>query len=121
MTLKVRATAKAITTTPAPIRIRADGHAELLTGEPDLLLGIPLTLPRNNSHADLASGDTLVLYTDGLIQKPGRRLADGQQRLMTSAEGFHTLPLPELLDRVLRDLVTDAPDDDCAVLAVRLR
>lgn len=105
---------------PAPVRIRADGRAELLEGAPDLLLGIPLDLPRRTSYADLESGDTLVLYTDGLIQKPGQRLAEGQQRLMESAREHHRRPLPEMLDSVLRDLVTDAPDDDCAVLAVRL-
>jgi serine phosphatase RsbU (regulator of sigma subunit) len=105
---------------PAPVRVRADGGSELLKGEPDLLLGIPLDLPRHTWHADLEAGDTLVLYTDGLIQRPGRRLAEGQQQLMRSAEQHHRLPLAQTLEGILRDLVTDAPDDDCAVLAVRL-
>ncbi|GLY28753.1 GAF domain-containing SpoIIE family protein phosphatase [Kineosporia sp. NBRC 101731] len=105
---------------PQPVLIRADGTTELLDGVPDLLLGIPLELPRQTRHTELNRGDTLVLYTDGLIQKPGRPLAEGQQRLMASAAEHQGLPLKEALDRVLQDLITGAPDDDCAVLGLRL-
>ncbi|MBT0767812.1 SpoIIE family protein phosphatase [Kineosporia sp. J2-2] len=105
---------------PHPLLVRANGDAELLTGEPDLLLGIPYEMSRSTRHVDLWPGDTLILYTDGLVQRHGRRLAEGQERLMESAAAHHLLPLGESLDNVLQDLITNAPDDDCAVLAVRL-
>nr|WP_269326691.1 GAF domain-containing SpoIIE family protein phosphatase [Kineosporia mesophila] len=105
---------------PQPVLIRADGTTELLAGAPDLLLGIPLDLPRQTRRAELNRGDTLILYTDGLIQRPGRTLAEGQRRLMASAAEHRGLPLKEALDRVLQDLISKAPDDDCAVLGLRL-
>ncbi|GAB3256454.1 GAF domain-containing SpoIIE family protein phosphatase [Kineosporia babensis] len=105
---------------PAPLVVQADGRTRLLDEPSDLLLGIPFDLRRHTHQTELAPGDTLVLYTDGLIERPGRTLSHGQEALCRSASEHYQRPAQEMLDHILRDLITNAPDDDCAVLVIRL-
>ncbi len=48
---------------------------------PEVLLGIDPTSPRTESVADLAPGSTLLLYTDGLVERRGRDLDVGVEEL----------------------------------------
>jgi serine phosphatase RsbU (regulator of sigma subunit) len=54
---------------PRPIVVRSDGSAELL-GEPGTLLGVFTDITVRPETTDLASGDVVVLYTDGLTDLP---------------------------------------------------
>ncbi|WP_285619631.1 GAF domain-containing SpoIIE family protein phosphatase [Kineosporia sp. NBRC 101677] len=105
---------------PPPLRVTGAGVATLLTPAPDLLLGMPFHLGRTTHELDLDPGDTLILHTDGLVQRAGRRISQGQESLLAAAREHHRLELPELLDRLLSELVDEGTDDDCAILAVRL-
>jgi anti-sigma regulatory factor (Ser/Thr protein kinase) len=64
-------------------------------------------------------GDTVVLYTDGLIERPGEHIDAGMQRLMSVVR--EAPPDPELLcDHVLDELVPAAGTlDDVALLTLR--
>ena len=65
----------------------------------------------------LARGDTLLLYTDGLIERRDRSIDDGLHELVDQLTGTDTLSLDELCDLLLR--AGDHHEDDTALLAVR--
>jgi serine phosphatase RsbU (regulator of sigma subunit) len=105
---------------PPPLLIRADGTAVLLERDPDLLLGLdPETLRVDHEHP-LAAGDTIVLYTDGLIERRGELLDHALARLRVAAGDLAGRPLEELCDELLTRLATDA-EDDVALIALRPR
>jgi hypothetical protein len=105
---------------PVPVIVNPDGTAELLEKTPDLMLGINPTISRENHTHALEAGCTLLLFTDGLVERRGEALDAGLQRLVDAAVRHHRLPLEEFCDAVLRDAGADA-EDDIALLAVRPR
>jgi anti-sigma regulatory factor (Ser/Thr protein kinase) len=71
--------------------------------------------------APLPQGSTLLLYTDGLIERRGEALDEGLERLRASAERHAGAELEELLERIVEDLVGKSASDDVAVLALSSR
>ncbi|PRY12250.1 PAS domain S-box-containing protein [Kineococcus rhizosphaerae] len=102
-----------------PVLLLADGTTRVLDTEPEMLIGLAPDSPRSNHSEALPPGSTLLLYTDGLVEHRGRSITDGVDDLRQVLTGAKDLPLEELLDRVVDELVGDSPDDDCAMLAVR--
>ncbi len=106
---------------PAPIVIGADGSVTLLDGAPaDLLLGVAPETPREDRVACLTRGATVLLYTDGLVERRDRDVDAGTAELMTVLREYADLPLEELCDRVLERMFLPDAEDDVAILAVRL-
>jgi serine phosphatase RsbU (regulator of sigma subunit) len=107
---------------PAPLLLLADGSVELLASRPDLLVGVDAGRPRGDHTAALPPGSTLLLYTDGLIERraDGRSIDAGTERLAGCLRELTGQPLEELLDELVEQL-GDGRDDDIAVLAVRGR
>lgn len=65
----------------------------------------------------LGPDETVLLYTDGLVEERGVPLSDGLERLrVTAAQGDATPE--ELCRRVLATLVPHAPADDVALVAL---
>jgi len=106
---------------PPPMVLRRDGRVERLEGTPDMLLGVLPSTARQDRTARLLPGDTLVLYTDGLVERRGvpsdQRLAD-LETVLRAAHGEATSAVPRAL---VRGLVGDRQRDDVAVLALRVR
>ncbi|HZH22065.1 MAG TPA: PP2C family protein-serine/threonine phosphatase, partial [Geodermatophilus sp.] len=104
-----------------PLLVTADGSARLLDGAPDRVLGldVPESTPRRDHLGTLSTGETLLLYTDGLVERRGEDLDVGLQRLVDTVAELGGMPLDELCDQVLRRMPTDG-DDDVAVIAVRV-
>ncbi|MDX6227955.1 MAG: hypothetical protein QOI76_1345, partial [Frankiales bacterium] len=48
---------------------RATGGVDVLDREPDVLLGLDEAAARHEHTATLTAGDTLLLYTDGLVER----------------------------------------------------
>ncbi|WP_432488277.1 GAF domain-containing SpoIIE family protein phosphatase [Kineococcus sp. SYSU DK018] len=103
---------------PPPVLLHPDGRTELLRTPPDLLVGLLGDVARHDHAVDVADGSVLLLYTDGLIEKRGHSLAGGVERVREVLGRLHHLPLEELLDELLAELVGDRGEDDCALLAV---
>ncbi|GAB3691720.1 SpoIIE family protein phosphatase [Angustibacter aerolatus] len=103
-----------------PLLVGADGRAELLQAGSDLLLGLDHTAPRRDHDTELPVGSTLLLYTDGLVERRGEDLDAGLERLrrfVGDAVG-RGLSLEDVCDAVVDRLASDA-EDDVALLAVR--
>ena len=106
---------------PAPILIDADGEVTLLDGTPaDLLLGVAPGVRREDRVVGLTRGATVLLYTDGLVERRDRDVDAGTAELMAVLREYAGLPLEELCDRVLERLFLPDAEDDVAILAVRL-
>jgi serine phosphatase RsbU (regulator of sigma subunit) len=104
-----------------PIVINPDGTvAELAAWRGDLLLGVDPEAQRQESVVTLDRGATVLLYTDGLIERRDADLDAGMVRLRATLIELAHLPLEELLDEVLERLVDGHPEDDVALVAVRL-
>jgi sigma-B regulation protein RsbU (phosphoserine phosphatase) len=67
----------------------------------------------------LEPGETLVLYTDGLIERRGEIIDRGLARLEEHAAGTIDLSPDEFCDHLLAELGQEA-SDDIAVLAMRV-
>jgi serine phosphatase RsbU (regulator of sigma subunit)/anti-sigma regulatory factor (Ser/Thr protein kinase) len=105
---------------PPPLVLTRDGRADFLTGKPGLPLGVSAEHEYPEMRATLEPGSTVLLYTDGLVEKRGEPLDVGLERLREAAVGAPVEPLEDLCERVLDALVTQAPGDDVALLAVRM-
>jgi anti-sigma regulatory factor (Ser/Thr protein kinase) len=106
---------------PPPVVLRRSGAVERLWAPPDLMLGLQPTIERKDRTTRLFPGDTLVLYTDGLVEQRGtlvtERIAE-LERVLAASAGSSTAALPRTL---VRGLVSHPQRDDVAVLAVRVR
>ncbi|WP_279432638.1 PP2C family protein-serine/threonine phosphatase [Geodermatophilus obscurus] len=99
----------------------AGGPPVALRTPPDMLVGIDPTRPRRDHTTDLPVGSTLVLYTDGLIERrsTGQDIDEGTTALGRTLTGLQHLPADAILDRVL-DPVRYDREDDIAALAIRV-
>jgi len=104
-----------------PLVINPDGTvAELASWRGDLLLGVDPEARRRESVVTLDRGTTVLLYTDGLIERRDADLDGGMVRLRDALVELADRPLDEMLDELLDRLVHGRPDDDVALVAVRL-
>jgi serine phosphatase RsbU (regulator of sigma subunit)/anti-sigma regulatory factor (Ser/Thr protein kinase) len=106
---------------PPPVVLRADGTVETLAAPADLMLGIQPSLPRADHGVQLAPGDTLVLYTDGLVEERGTPMGariEELGRVLVASAGVATPGLPHAL---VHELVGPRRRDDVAVLVARVR
>jgi serine phosphatase RsbU (regulator of sigma subunit)/anti-sigma regulatory factor (Ser/Thr protein kinase) len=107
-----------------PVVLDPAGRAQLLTpsgGKADLLLGVDPATPRVTETTTLPIGSTLLLFTDGLVERHGESLDDGIARLLRIVEEQASDELDRLCDAILESLVPQAAADDVAIVAVRPR
>ncbi|MGW5213376.1 PP2C family protein-serine/threonine phosphatase [Streptomyces sp. NPDC004051] len=102
-----------------PLAVSADGHARYLDAEPGLPLGVDDALPRPDHIRPLTAGETVLLFTDGLVEHPHRSLDACLDELAALASVHNGLPLDELC-RVLAERHPSDGHDDLALLALRL-
>jgi PAS domain S-box-containing protein len=107
---------------PPPLLLDAGGHASSIEVE-GMLLGV-LAEPRlRDVELELARGDTLILYTDGLPDAGAPRWALAPEELCSQLAGSTGLP-PRVLLRRLEELAIVRGRghlrDDIAILAARL-
>lgn len=104
---------------PPPLLVRADGSAELLVGEADLLIGLDPSTKRHDTSVRLGAGDTVVLFTDGLVERRGESLDAGLERLRAAAHGLAPRHPEQWCDALLESFGQDL-DDDVALLVVQV-
>jgi PAS domain S-box-containing protein len=107
---------------PPPVLIRASGQAEQI-GKPGTLLGVVDELQIHEVEAALGAQETLLLYTDGVLDAgaPDRQI--GEEGLLALCAQAPRLALEELLRHIERAAVGRTGDelrDDIAMLGLRL-
>ncbi|MBD5785652.1 SpoIIE family protein phosphatase [Cellulosimicrobium terreum] len=106
---------------PGPLVLRADGTVEEPDVSPDLMLGVLPGSPRHDHRLRLEHGDTMLLYTDGLVEQRGTPYAERVATLRTALGAQRGTATSAVPDALVRRLVGDLQRDDIAVLAVRAR
>ncbi|MER6582506.1 SpoIIE family protein phosphatase [Nonomuraea sp. NPDC001023] len=104
---------------PPPLLVTAQGHGRFLEEAVSPLLGFSDGETRASWTEPLPPGSTLLLYTDGLIERSGEHLDLGLGRLRRVAESLAAEPLDSFCDQVLSGLPSTGLDD-IAVIALRL-
>ncbi|MFI8255040.1 PP2C family protein-serine/threonine phosphatase [Streptomyces filamentosus] len=99
---------------PPPLLVR-DGRARFLPSDGGILLGASLRPHYEAFTVDLLPGDHLLLYTDGLVERPHESIDDGLARLADAAVAH--AGGPRFLDELVAALVSPDTrhDDICAV------
>ncbi|MFF4582609.1 PP2C family protein-serine/threonine phosphatase [Streptomyces sp. NPDC001373] len=99
---------------PPPLLVR-DGRARFLPSTSGILLGADEGAHYEVSTVDLLPGDHLLLYTDGLVERPGESIDEGLARLAATAAAH--VGTPRFLDSIVRALVAPQArrDDICAL------
>jgi serine phosphatase RsbU (regulator of sigma subunit) len=106
---------------PPPILLGPDGMTQVLGGAiGDLMLGVDPAAERAETVTDLPPGSTVLMYTDGLIERRGSTIDEGLSRLAGRLPALAAAGLEELCDAVLAGMLPGTPEDDVAMVAVRI-
>jgi sigma-B regulation protein RsbU (phosphoserine phosphatase) len=109
-----------------PLVVRAQGGFETLPGAGGMILGILPMAQYQEAHVHLDSGDTLVLFSDGVTEEADPEDNQfGEERLANLVASLRHRPAAEIVQeihRAVREFTQGAPaaDDITVVVARRL-
>lgn len=104
-----------------PVVCPPGGPARQVDHRSDLPLGLVDTSTRI-TEVRLGPDDLLVLYTDGLIERPPTDLFERVDLLLRTVEAVPAdASAAEALDHIVGTLLADAPTDDVAIIVARPR
>ncbi|MER6085034.1 SpoIIE family protein phosphatase [Streptomyces sp. NPDC001833] len=100
---------------PPPLLVRG-GRAYRLDRPAGMLLGASANPVYESAEFQLEPGDRLLLYTDGLVERPGEDIDAGLDRLAAAALAAG----PATLDALLAAMLAGERRDDVCVLDIRV-
>jgi GAF domain-containing protein len=103
---------------PPPVLLRADGNTEQFPFADDCPLGVAAQ-QRSQSTVPLRVGDTVLAFTDGLIERRAEEITEGQARLLRALPTLADRDLPTALADMVTSLWDPSRDDDVAALVAR--
>ncbi|MDP8970761.1 MAG: SpoIIE family protein phosphatase [Actinomycetota bacterium] len=106
---------------PLPLVLRVDGRVESVGGQGTLVGAFP-DVSFTSETTTLASGDTMLLYTDGVTEARDGRELFGEERLRSLLASCVGLDAADVVERVERAVLKaqPRPRDDIALLALRV-
>ncbi|WP_432571985.1 SpoIIE family protein phosphatase [Kineococcus sp. SYSU DK005] len=102
-----------------PVVAAPDGSVGELAGD-GLIIGLGTHGERVQHEARLALGSTVLLFTDGLVERRDRSMEDRLAQLHATVADLAGAPLEELCDELIRRMLPEGSDDDVAIAAVRV-
>jgi serine phosphatase RsbU (regulator of sigma subunit)/anti-sigma regulatory factor (Ser/Thr protein kinase) len=104
---------------PYPLLLHADGTTTFLTDAGGPPLGTGTVGDYDQQRVTLGPAETVLFYTDGLIERRGRTLSEGEAALASAV--VEAPDEPELMCRQVIERLTEGIEvpDDIAVLAIR--
>jgi serine phosphatase RsbU (regulator of sigma subunit) len=102
-----------------PVLLPPRGPATFLERPIDPLLGLSAELRRGDHSVTLPAGSSVLLFTDGLVERRGGDLQVELDAVLAAAERHRGLQLPALLRAILSDVLADGHDDDIVLFGVR--
>jgi GAF domain-containing protein/anti-sigma regulatory factor (Ser/Thr protein kinase) len=106
---------------PPPLHVRAEGEANFCPMEGSLLIAAGLNgAPRARAELVLNPGDSLVMYSDGLIEQRGELISDGMDRLASAATVIAQAGWPERPAVTFASMLSEEErTDDVVVLCLQ--
>ncbi|MFE5038883.1 PP2C family protein-serine/threonine phosphatase [Streptomyces sp. NPDC056683] len=102
---------------PPPLLVTHEGDTRYLKGGRGVLLGVDPTLPRHHATETLPARSTVLMYTDGLIERRGEDLHHGMTRLRQHAAALARENLDTFCDELLAGMAADHADDIALLVA----
>jgi GAF domain-containing protein/anti-sigma regulatory factor (Ser/Thr protein kinase) len=102
-----------------PLLVSAAGEVRTLDAVRSRPIGVTAARRYEEVEVPLQPGDTLVLYTDGLVERRGQSIDEGIAALAEAAAGLAGRAAEEICDRLLAAAGAEMVADDIAVLAIR--
>jgi anti-sigma regulatory factor (Ser/Thr protein kinase) len=94
--------------------------ATVLTGAGSVPLAVRTDTPRPQEYVVLSPGTTLMLFTDGLVERRTESIDDGIARVANVLIAEANSPVDAVAERVLRELAPEGGyDDDVAIVVCR--
>ena len=103
-----------------PLLRLVDGTVTVLDEDPDPLLGVVPDCERREHVTHLPPASVLLLCTDGLVERRGESLTTGLQRLTGVLADTGSAGAEQVCEAVLSRMLPRAPDDDVALLVLRV-
>jgi anti-sigma regulatory factor (Ser/Thr protein kinase) len=103
-----------------PLVLATDGTARFVVDDPDLPVGVAADDERREHRVRLRAGESLALYSDGLVEDRTRSIDEGLGALQAAAAPLHRIDVDAACTALVHSMVGDAGgDDDVAVLVLR--
>jgi serine phosphatase RsbU (regulator of sigma subunit) len=104
---------------PPPLLIAPDGEARFLRQALSVPMGTLTSADYHPEAVALGAGSTVLLYTDGLIERADIAL-DERLRLLQQAAHGRVTDVEVLCDRILERMLPEEAADDVALVALKL-
>jgi serine phosphatase RsbU (regulator of sigma subunit) len=102
-----------------PPLVCGGGDASLVPAKPGSPIGIPGPAAFQPTVLTTGARDTLIAYTDGLVERRGEALDAGLKRLREAAAARRSSSLDDLLSSLVTELTGGSPTDDIALIGLR--
>ncbi|MEU6744962.1 SpoIIE family protein phosphatase [Spirillospora sp. NPDC046719] len=105
---------------PPAILALPDGTTRLLEGGRSVPIAVSLGGARSDAETTIPARATVLLYTDGLVERRRRSLTEGIERAGRAVQDFREHGIDDLASRIMARLAPpDGYDDDVALMLYR--
>jgi serine phosphatase RsbU (regulator of sigma subunit)/anti-sigma regulatory factor (Ser/Thr protein kinase) len=101
---------------PPPILVHSDGTSQILDDGHTIALGVRRDWPRPEARVTIPARSTLLLYTDGLVERRRAPLDHGISSVAAAAQDARASTLDDLADQVMADVAPPGGYQDDVVL-----